>query len=79
MPWCRCPRTRNRQRVETKAGARRTRVLLADDHAIVLEGLSSLLSAEFELAGTVTDGAQLMEAAERLRPMSSSPISPCPA
>jgi len=68
MPWCRCPRTRNRQRVETKAGARRTRVLLADDHAIVLEGLSSLLSAEFELAGTVTDGAQLMEAAERLRP-----------
>jgi DNA-binding NarL/FixJ family response regulator len=43
-------------------------VLLADDHAIVLEGLSSLLSAEFELAGTVTDGAQLMEAAERLRP-----------
>src|SRR5262245_3347744 len=68
MPWCRCPRTRRRQRVETKTGTRRTRVLLADDHAIVLEGLSSLLSAEFDLAGTVTDGAQLIEAAERLRP-----------
>ena len=43
-------------------------MLLADDHAIVLEGLSSLLSTDFELAGTVTDGARLIEAAERLRP-----------
>jgi len=43
-------------------------VLLADDHAIVLEGLSSLLSADFELVGTVTDGAQLLETTERLRP-----------
>jgi DNA-binding NarL/FixJ family response regulator len=43
-------------------------VLLADDHAIVLEGLSSLLRADFELAGTVIDGAQLIEAEERLRP-----------
>jgi len=54
--------------MQTKPGAQRTTVLLADDHAIVLEGLSSLLSAEFELAGTVTDGAQLLEAVERLRP-----------
>jgi DNA-binding NarL/FixJ family response regulator len=43
-------------------------VLLADDHAILLEGLSSLLRADFELAGTVIDGAQVIEAAERLRP-----------
>ena len=54
--------------METKPGTRRTRVLLADDHAIVLDGLSSLLRAEFELAGTVTDGTQLIEAAQRLQP-----------
>ena len=54
--------------MQTKPGTRRTSVMLADDHAIVLEGLSSLLSADFELAGTVTDGTQLIEAAVRLRP-----------
>ena len=54
--------------MQTEPGTRRTRVVLADDHAIVLEGLSSLLSADFELAGTVTDGTQLIEAAVRLRP-----------
>ena len=54
--------------MQTKPGTRRTSVVLADDHAIVLEGLSSLLSADFELAGTVTNGAQLIEAAVRLRP-----------
>ena len=50
------------------ARARRPTVLLADDHAIVLEGLASLLRPEFTLAGTVADGAQLLEAARRLRP-----------
>ena len=30
---------------------KRTRVLLADDHKIVLDGLKSLLEPEFELAG----------------------------
>ena len=54
--------------MRTNSDKRRTTVLLADDHAIVLEGLSSLLSADFELVGTVTNGARLLEAAERLRP-----------
>ena len=31
------------------------RVLLADDHPIVLEGLKNLLEPEFELVGTVED------------------------
>jgi DNA-binding NarL/FixJ family response regulator len=47
---------------------KRTRVLLADDHKIVLEGLRSLLEPEFELAGTVEDGRALVAAAEKLRP-----------
>jgi DNA-binding NarL/FixJ family response regulator len=46
----------------------RATVLLADDHAIVVQGLASLLGGEFALVGTVADGAQLLEAARRLRP-----------
>jgi DNA-binding NarL/FixJ family response regulator len=46
----------------------RPRVLLADDHTLVLEGLSKLLEDDCELVGTVEDGRALVEAAERLRP-----------
>jgi DNA-binding NarL/FixJ family response regulator len=46
----------------------RPRVLLADDHLLVAEGLKSLLSAEFELVGVVSDGRALVEAARKLRP-----------
>ena len=46
----------------------RPRVLLADDHLLVAEALTSLLSPEFELVGVVEDGRQLIEAAGRLRP-----------
>jgi len=47
---------------------RRPRVLLADDHRIVAEGLRSLLEPEFELIGIVEDGRALLDAAEKLRP-----------
>ena len=47
---------------------RRPRVLLADDHRIVAEGLKSLLEAEFDLVGIVEDGRALVEAARSLRP-----------
>jgi DNA-binding NarL/FixJ family response regulator len=46
----------------------RPTVLLADDHAVVAEGLASLLRREFTLVETVTDGPRLLEAAHRLRP-----------
>ena len=46
----------------------RPRVLLADDHRIVAEGLKSLLEAEFELVGVAEDGRAMVEAAKRLRP-----------
>ena len=48
--------------------ASRPRVLLADDHRLVAEGLKSLLSVEFELVGVVEDGRALVEAARKLRP-----------
>jgi DNA-binding NarL/FixJ family response regulator len=47
---------------------KRPRVLLADDHKIVTEGLKGLLEPEFELVGTVEDGRALLAAAEKLRP-----------
>ena len=46
----------------------RARVLLADDHRMVAEGLKSLLGAEFELVGVVEDGRALIEAAKKQRP-----------
>ena len=48
---------------------RRTTVLVADDHAIVLEGLVSLLKDHgFDVVGAVGDGEKLVEAARRLKP-----------
>jgi DNA-binding NarL/FixJ family response regulator len=43
---------------------RRIRIMLADDHALVLEGLRALLEREpdMEVVATFTDGAALMEA-----------------
>ena len=46
----------------------RPRVLLADDHRIVAEGLKSLLLPDFELVDVVEDGRALVEAARKLRP-----------
>jgi DNA-binding NarL/FixJ family response regulator len=46
----------------------RPRILLADDHRIVAEGLRSLLEPEFELIGIVEDGRALVDASEKLRP-----------
>lgn len=46
----------------------RNRILLADDHKIVAEGLRSILETEFELLGIVEDGRTLLEHARRLQP-----------
>jgi DNA-binding NarL/FixJ family response regulator len=44
-------------------------VLVADDHAIVLEGLVSLLREhDVNVVGAVRDGHALLDAARRLRP-----------
>ncbi len=48
---------------------RRSTVLLADDHAIVTDGLARILKdAHFDVVGAVSDGQQLLDAATRLRP-----------
>lgn len=48
----------------------RLRILLADDHALVLEGLRSLLDAQpdMQVVGAVADGAQVMELLRTHRP-----------
>ena len=47
---------------------KKPRVLLADDHRIVLEGLRSLLEPEFDIVGMVEDGQALVTEVLRLRP-----------
>ena len=47
---------------------KRPRILIADDHRIVVEGLHKLLSAEFDIVGAVGDGRTLLRAAQDLRP-----------
>ncbi len=46
----------------------RPRLLLADDHRIVAEGLRSILAPKFDLLGIVEDGRELVAAAMRLTP-----------
>ncbi len=47
---------------------KKPRVLLADDHQIVLEGLKSLLADEFDVVGSVQDGRALVDQAATLHP-----------
>jgi DNA-binding NarL/FixJ family response regulator len=42
--------------------------MLADDHAIVAQGLATLLKDHFDLVGTVGNGNELIDAARKLRP-----------
>jgi len=44
------------------------RLLLADDHTLLLEGIRLLLEPEFDLVGSVEDGQALLAAAKTLKP-----------
>jgi len=46
----------------------RPRLLLADDHELLLDGLRRLLETDFELIGSVADGRAAVAAYEQLRP-----------
>ena len=46
----------------------RPRVLLADDHTLLLEAFQRLLADECEVVGMVSDGRALLAAADKLRP-----------
>jgi DNA-binding NarL/FixJ family response regulator len=48
--------------------ATRARLLLADDHVLLLEGMRQLLEPEFEVVGMCSDGRALLRTAEQLRP-----------
>jgi DNA-binding NarL/FixJ family response regulator len=52
------------------ADARRIRVLVADDQALIRRGMSLILSVEsdIEVVGQASDGVEAVEMAERLRP-----------
>jgi DNA-binding NarL/FixJ family response regulator len=47
---------------------KKPKVLLADDHSLVLEGFRRILEDECEIVGTVEDGRALLESAARLKP-----------
>jgi DNA-binding NarL/FixJ family response regulator len=46
----------------------RPRILMADDHLMLLEAFKALLEPDFEVVGTVTDGRALVEEFSRLHP-----------
>lgn len=46
----------------------RPKLLLADDHALVVAGLCKLLDQHFDVIGTVSNGRELLNAVDRQRP-----------
>ena len=44
------------------------RILLADDHLLLLDGLRHLLERHYDLVGVVQDGHSVVSAAQRLQP-----------
>src|SRR5579863_8867416 len=47
---------------------KRYKVLIADDHSMVIDGLRSLLEPEFEVVGAVNDGRAVLPEVRKLRP-----------
>src|SRR3954454_9415556 len=46
----------------------RKTILIADDHSLILEGLSRLLAADYDIVGTASNGRDLLKQAQSLRP-----------
>src|SRR5580658_7571695 len=46
----------------------RHRIVLADDHEIILDGLRKILTPEFEIVAAVADGRALIAEIEKLKP-----------
>jgi len=47
---------------------RRARLIIADDHVLLLDAIKSLLATRFEVVGTFTDGLALVNGAAELKP-----------
>ena len=46
----------------------RPRVLIADDHTLLIEGLTKVLTPDFDVVGTVDNGRTMLEVAVKLQP-----------
>jgi DNA-binding NarL/FixJ family response regulator len=46
----------------------KTRILLADDHPFLIQGLRSILEPHYEIVGTAADGGALLDLARKLHP-----------
>ena len=53
---------------ELERSSNRLRVLIADDHSVVAEGLRSLLEKKYDVIGIVRDGRELLVQAPELKP-----------
>src|SRR5579875_1542095 len=58
----------SRKIVPSTGNAIRRRILLADDHTLMLDGIRLMLEPEFELVGSVEDGQALLAAAKKFEP-----------
>jgi DNA-binding NarL/FixJ family response regulator len=47
---------------------KRKRIVLADDHTLVLEGFRTLLSSQFDVVGTAADGRELIRVVRETKP-----------
>ncbi|HEV2172777.1 MAG TPA: response regulator transcription factor [Nitrospira sp.] len=47
---------------------KRARILVADDHSMILKGIKGLLEDQYEIVGVADNGKALLDAAERLKP-----------
>src|SRR5262249_35813498 len=51
-----------------RAQVTKPRIVLADDHTIVMQGLRALLEPEFQIIGSVADGRAAVKAAASMKP-----------
>lgn len=60
----------NSEQIPESVPSRKFRILLADDHAIVRQGIANMLSNEtdFEIVGEAADGQEAVALARKLRP-----------
>ncbi len=56
------------QRARTRTAVAKPRLVLADDHALLLEAFTKLLEPEFEIVKAFTDGLSLIKEAPALKP-----------
>ena len=48
--------------------SKKPRVLIADDHPDLVKAITRVLALDYEIAGIVSDGSAVLEAAQRLKP-----------